>query len=215
MKLLRLCAFVLVFAGTAAVADAQTADNPPRGNVSGFGTFAPSVSDGLDRGNGFGGSAAFFFSPAVGVEGGVRRQTFDVLNTEANSLSGGELTANVVSLNVVVRVASTGRVQPYATGGLALFLNSYAIDPALRTDLESFQFTLAETIDNAAGFNVGGGADILLSERLGVFIEGRYFAATADTLGSLVDNPTQITGDAPGEQKLNVFAVNGGIRIYF
>ncbi len=214
MKLLRLFALVLGCVGAAAAANAQTADNLPRGNVSGFGTFATSVADGLDRGNGFGGSAAFFFSRSIGVEGGVRRQTFDVVQTDENSLSGGELAANVVHFNVLVRIAS-GRVQPYATGGVAFFMNSYSVDAARLADLGSFQFVSNESIDNAVGFNVGGGADVQLSGRLGLFVEGRYFTATADTLGSLTDQQTQITGESPGEQKLNVFAVSGGIRIYF
>ncbi len=214
MKSLRLLVFVLVSAGFVFAAAAQTADNLPRGNVSGFASFAASVSDGLDRGNGFGGSASFFFSRLLGVEGGWRRQSFDLIGNDTNSLSGGELDADVITANLVTRIAS-GRVQPYVSGGLAFFVNNYAIDSTLLADLEAFGFTAAESIDNAVGFNVGAGVDIQASARIGVFVEGRFFAATADTLASLTDNVTQITGDAPGEQEMNVFAVTGGVRIFF
>jgi len=159
MKLLRLSVFVLVFAGAASIAAAQTADNLPRGNISGFATFAASVSDGLDGGNGFGVSGAYFFSRLIGVEGGWRRQTFDVLSTEENSLSGGDLTANVITAGVVVRMA-TGRVQPYAVGGLAFYINDYSIDPAAEEALAAFNFLVAESIDSVVGFNVGGGVDL-------------------------------------------------------
>lgn len=214
MKLLRLFIFVLAFAGTAAVARAQGAVEPPRGSVSGFAGYAASVPDGLDRGHGFGGSASFFFSDALGVEGGWRRQAFDVNRTDANSLSGGELTADVVTANLVVRMAA-GRIQPYVSGGLAFYLNGYTIDPVLAAQLEDFNFASDETVDNVVGFNVGGGVDFQASRRVGVFVEGRFTAASADTLGSLTDQITQITASSPGEQELNVFAVNGGIRIYF
>jgi len=214
MKLLRLSVFVLVFAGAASIAAAQTADNLPRGNVSGFGTFAASVSDGLEGGNGFGLSGSYFFSRLIGVEVGWRRQTFDVLSTEGNSLSGGDLTANVITAGVVVRMA-TGRVQPYAVGGLAFYANNYSIDPAKEAELAAFNFSAAESIDGAVGFNVGGGVDFQASGRVGIFVDARFISATADTSGSLTDLATQITASAPGEQQLNVFAVSGGIRILF
>ena len=214
MKLLRLSIFVLVFGGAASIASAQTADNLPRGNVSGFGTYAASVSDGLERGHGFGAFGTYFFSRLVGIEGGWRRQTFYVVGTEANSLSGGELSANVITAGVIVRMAS-GRVQPYAVGGLAFYLNGYSIDPTVESELAEFNFSAGETIDNAVGFNVGGGVDFQASGRVGFFVEGRYIAATANTLASLTDRTTQITADAEGEQQLNFFAVSGGIRILF
>lgn len=214
MKLLRLFIFVLVFAGAASVASAQGAVDPPRGSVSGFAGYAASVPDGLDSGHGFGGAASFFFSRTLGVEGGVRRQSFDVTRTDTNSLSGGELTANVVTANLVVRM-SAGKVQPYVSGGLAFYLNDYSIDPAIEAQLQDFNFTSAETVDNTVGFNVGAGVDFQASRSFGVFVEGRFIAATADTLGSLTDQITQTTASLPGEQEMNVFAVSGGIRIYF
>jgi len=214
MKLLRLLVFVLVFAGAASVASAQTAANLPRGNISGFGSYAVTASDGLDQGYGFGASASFFFSPSIGVEGGWRRTTFDLQPSEANSLSGGDLNANVVTANVVVRIPS-GRLQPYVSGGLAFYVNGYTIDPAVEQQLRAFNFTSAETIENAVGFNVAGGFDFQASARLGFFVEGRFAAAKADTVGSLTDLATQITATSPGEQELNFFAVGGGIRIYF
>lgn len=214
MKLLRLFVFVFVFAGAASAAGAQTAASLPRGNVSGFGSYAVTASDGLDRGYGFGASASFFFSRSLGIEGGWRRATFDVQPTETNSLSGGGLNANVITANVVVRIPS-GKVQPYVSGGLAFYVNSYAIDPAVEQQLQAFNFTAAESIDNAVGFNVGGGVDFQASARLGFFVDGRFLAANADTLASLTDRATQITGTSQGKQELNFFAISGGIRIYF
>ena len=214
MKLLRVLAFVVTFVGVASVASAQEATTPPRGNVAGFGSFAASASDGLDSGHGFGFSATYFFSPVVGVEGGFRRQSFDVAGTDENTISGGDLSANVITANVVVRMAA-GNVQPYVSGGIAFFANSYTIDPTIDGELAEFNFIAAESIDNTVGFNIAGGVDFQASPSIGFFVEGRFTVATADTAGGLTDQITQITANSAGEQQLNVFTVNGGIRIFF
>lgn len=214
MKLLRVFAFAVIFVGVASVASAQDTITLPRGTVSGFGTFTATASDDLDRGHGFGFSGTYFFSRLIGVEGGFRRQSFDVAGNEANAVVGGELKANLITVNVVVRIAS-GSVQPYVSGGVAFYTNDYATDPAVVAELADFNFTAAESIDNTVGFNVAGGVDFQASARIGFFVEGRFTAATADTTGGLTDQFTDITATTAGEQKLNVFTVNGGIRIFF
>ena len=50
---------------------------------------------------------------------------------------------------------------------------------------------------------------------IGFFVEGRFTAATADSTGGLTDEFTDITATIAGTQELNVFTVNGGIRIFF
>ena len=45
MKLLRISAVLFLFLGVASLANAQTTADLPRGNVSGFGSFALSASD--------------------------------------------------------------------------------------------------------------------------------------------------------------------------
>jgi hypothetical protein len=214
MKVLWVLVFAVIFVGAPSLASAQDTITLPRGNVSGFGTFAGTASDGLDRGHGFGLSGTYFFSRLIGVEGGFRRQSFDLAGTEANSVAGGELKANVITANVVVRVAS-GSVQPYVSGGAAFYMNDYATDSAVAAALAAFNFTPAESIDNTVGFNVAGGADFQASPRIGFFVEGRFTLATADTTGGLTDQSTDITATTAGEQELNVFTVNGGIRIFF
>lgn len=214
MKFLRVFAFAVIFVGVASLASAQDTIPLPRGNVSGFGTFTASASDDLDRGNGFGLSGTYFFSRLIGIEGGFRRQSFDVAGSEANAVVGGELKANVITANVVVRMAS-GSVQPYVSGGVAFYANDYSTDPVVVAELANFNFTAAESIDNTVGFNVAGGVDFQASARIGFFVEGRFTAATADSTGGLTDEFTDITATIAGTQELNVFTVNGGIRIFF
>lgn len=212
MKLLRLCALTLLVFGLAPAAQAQ--DDAPVGNISGFGVFTPSPPDGLDGGHGFGVSGAWFLTPTIGVEGGFRRQAFDLERTDDNALEGGDLDTNVVTVNVVARVGS-GRIEPYVTGGLAFLLNDYATDPALVTGLAQFNLTSIESVDNAIGFNVGGGVDFRAARSIAVFAEGRFVAATADTVGGLRDDITQITSTTPGEQSLSSFGVSLGVRVLF
>lgn len=214
MKLLRIFAFSVIFVGVASLASAQDTIALPRGNVSGFGTFTATASDDLDRGNGFGLSGTYFFSRLIGVEGGFRRQSFDVAGSETNALAGGELKVNLITANVVVRMAS-GNVQPYVSGGVAFYTNDYATDPVVVAALADFNFVAAESIDNTVGFNVAGGVDFQASARIGFFVEGRFMAATADSIGGLTDEVTDITATIAGTQELNVFTVNGGIRIFF
>ena len=214
MKLLRILAFLVTFVGVASLASAQDTTTPPRGNVSGFGIFTARASDDLDRGNGFGVSGAYFFSRLIGVEGSFRRQSFDVMGSEANAVVGGELEANLITVNVVVRMTSSS-VQPYVSGGVAFYTNNYATNPAVVAELAAFNFTSAESIDNTVGFNIAGGVDFQASARIGFFVEGRFTAATADTTGGLTDQFTDITATTAGTQELNVITVNGGIRIFF
>ena len=214
MKLLRISAVLLLFLGVASLANAQTTVDLPRGNVSGFGSFALSASDGLDKGYGGGASGAYFFSDAIGVEGAFSFRTFDVAATGDNELSGGEVSTNILSLNVIGRFGD-GSIQPYVSGGVAFFMYDYTIDPAIASQLAQFNFTANEDIENTIGFNFAGGADFRLSDRVGAFVEGRYTIATADTTGGLTDQITNITATTAAEQKFNVFTFNGGIRIFF
>jgi len=212
MRQLRLIALgsALLFVGLPAHAQ----DELPRGNVSGFGVFTASASEGLDGGHGFGVSGAFFFSRAFGLEAGYRRQSFDVVATEANAVSGGDLAANIVTINAIGRFA-TGNVQPYISGGVAFISNDYSIDPTVAAQLAQFNFTAVESFDSTVGFNVGGGIDYQASHRIGLFVEGRFIAATVDTTAGLLDDVSGIEGSLPGEQKMNLFSVAGGVRIYF
>lgn len=212
MKLLRLCAFTLLVFGVVPQAEAQ--EDAPAGNISGFGVFTPSAPDGLDGGHGFGVSGAWFLSPTIGVEGGFRRQSFDLERTDDNALEGGDLDTNVVTVNVVARVGS-GRVEPYVTGGLAFLLNDYATDPAVAAQLAQFNFTSVESVDNAIGFNIGGGVDIRAARSIAVFAEGRFVAANADTAGGLRDDITQTTSTTAGEQSMSSFGVSVGVRVLF
>lgn len=214
MRFLRLASILLVSLGVASIAVAQTAEEPPKGNFAFFGTFAASASDGLDKGHGGGFSGAYFFTDMVGFEGGYRRQSFDVTDTTDNTLSGGTLSANVITLNAVVR-GSSGGIQPYFSGGLVFYANSYSIDAAVAQALEQFNFRADESIDNAIGLNVGGGVDFQASDRIGFFVDGRYTIATADTTSGLTDTISDVSQTMSGEQKLNVFTVNGGIKIFF
>ena len=214
MKLLRLSAIFFVFLAVASLANAQTTADLPRGNVSGFGSFALSASDGLDKGNGGGASGAYFFTDAIGFEGAFSLRTFDVTGTSGNQLSGGEVSTNTFTLNVIGRFA-TGSVQPYVSGGVAFFMYDYTIDPAVASQLAQFNFTANEDIKNTIGFNFAGGMDFQFSDRVGAFVEGRYSVAKADTTGGLTDQITNITATTTGEQEFNVFIFNGGIRIFF
>ena len=214
MRLLRVALVLLASIGVASFAAAQTAEDPPKGNIGFFGAFTASASDGLDSGHGGGFSATYFFSRLVGVEGGYRRQSFDVTNTSENTLSGGKLAANVITVNAVVRTGS-GSIQPYFSGGIVFYANSYTLDPLVAQELAEFNFRASESIESAVGFNLAGGADFQASPRIGFFVEGRYTIATADTTSGLTDELSQTSSSVSGEQKLSVFTVNGGIKIFF
>ena len=214
MKLLRVSAVALTLLGFPALASAQDTIKLSRGNISGFGSFAAAQADGLDSGHGFGFSGAYFFGDTIGVEGAYRRQGFTIEETDTNLLAPGDLNANVITLNVVARLSS-GRVQPYGTGGVAFFMNDYSTDSSTAQQLAQFNFTPNDSVENTVGFNVGGGVDIQASRSIGIFVEGRYFIATADTDRSLIDDFTQVTANDPGEQKLNYLTLNVGVRIYF
>ena len=213
MKLLRVSAFIIAFFGVASTAVAQDTLTLPKGNVSGFATFAATTSDGLSGGHGAGGSGTYFFSRMVGIEGGFRIESFDVTSTDDNGLSGGTLNSSIITFNVVARGAA-GQVQPYVSGGVAFFLNSYDIGSA-SAGLGEFNFVAAEEIDSTIGFNIAGGVDYQFNRRFGIFGEGRVTIAEADTRGGLTDTITGITSDQPGTQKMNIFVLNVGVRIYF
>ena len=214
MKLLRISAVIFVFLGVASLASAQTTADLPRGNVSGFGSFALSAPDGLDKGHGAGGSGTYFFTDAIGFEAAFSFRTFDVAATSDNQLSGGEVTTNILSLNIIGRFTA-GSINPYVSGGVAFFMYDYTIDSALASQLAQFNFIANEDIENTIGFNVAGGLDFQLSDRVGAFVEGRYTIATADTTGGLTDQISNITVTNVGEQQFSVLIFNGGIRIFF
>lgn len=214
MKLLRAFALLVVLLGLTPPAHAQGSNPLPRGNVSGFGLFTAGASDGLDGGAGFGVSGALFFGRAWGVEVGYRRPSFDVVGTDGNALAGGSLDANAITLNLIVRVPR-GNVQPFVSGGAVFLSSDYATDATVVQQLAQFNFSPAESFDNTVGFNVAGGVDFQATRSIGIFVEGRFIAATTDTVGGLTDDITQITATTAGTQEMNTFMVSGGIRIFF
>lgn len=193
---------------------AQAEPELPRGNVGFFGGYSVARSDDVEKGQGLGASASFFFSRLLGVEGGVRRQTFDVAGTPGNALSGGELDSNIITANVVVR-ATAGDIQPYGSAGIAFYSSSFTVDPTLQAQLAEFNFVATETVDNAIGFNAAGGLDFVATRRFGFFVEGRYTAATADTTARLRGQISGVASEQSGELELRLFTVAGGVRIFF
>lgn len=214
MKMLRVFALLVVAFALTLPAHAQGTNPLPRGNVSGFGVFTASASDGLDGGTGFGVSGAVFFARVWGVEGGYRRLGFDVIGTDDNTLEGGTLDANIITLNLIARLPR-GSVQPFVSGGVAFVSGDYATDATLVQQLAQFNLTPTESFESTVGFNVGGGVDFQATRSIGFFVEGRFIAATADTVGGLTDDITQVTATTDGTQEMNLFTVAGGIRIFF
>ncbi len=214
MKFGRITVLLVIFVGTAALATAQDTSAPARGNIGLFGSYAASAADGLDKGHGGGVSGTFFFSELLGIEGGYRRLPFDVVATDENAITGGTMSSNVITLNVVVRGAA-GAMQPYGSAGVAFVANSYTIDPNTQLNLDPANLIAAETVDSTVGFNFAAGVDFVAGERFGFFFEGRYIAATTDTSGGLRDPISGVERVATGSQDINAFIVAGGIRIFF
>lgn len=189
--------------------------NEPRFVLSGFGVAAAGHADGLSGGTGFGGSFAVFFSRILGAEAGVRLQSFDLVGTEANELSGGSLDAVVVTGNVVARFPTSGSVVPYVTGGVAFYRNDFQIDDTVANELAAFNFTALDTVDNVVGFNAGGGVRIALGQSFGIFGEARYLIASADTAGGLMDQISGVSREEAGSQDLNNLSFGFGVSISF
>lgn len=183
--------------------------------VSGFGLAAAAHADGLSGGTGFGGAVAGFFSPVLGAEFSVRLQSFDVAGTDANELSSGTLDAIVVTGNVVARFPTSGKVVPYVTGGVAFYTSDFEIESGLASDLAAFNFTAVDSVENAVGFNAGGGVLFALGRSFGVFGEARYVVASADTTGGLSDQVSGVTREVAGSQKLNNLSIGFGVSILF
>jgi opacity protein-like surface antigen len=198
----------------------QVGASPPRlddtrGSVGFFGGASTANADGLESGTQFGGSGAFYFSRNLGVEVGVQRRGLDLVGTSSNALSGGSFDSTVMTGSLLVRFPVTPRVAPYLVAGVAYFSNTYEVDPAIVNELSALNFRLTEEAENKLGFNLGGGVDVLLASRFGVFGEVRYLAASTDTRAELADTVSGIAVEDAGGQDLNGLAISAGVRVFF
>jgi opacity protein-like surface antigen len=186
-----------------------------RGSVGGFGGFSTAGAEGLENGFLLGGNAAFFFLDNIGIEAGVHRRSSDVVPTPSNALSGGSLDSTIVTGGVVVRFPVGARVVPYVAGGVAYFSNGFEVDAALSGRLAAVNFQVTEDMESALGFNVGGGADVLIARRWVVFGEVRYLDAASDTRAELRDTISGTTAEVGGSQDLKALEIRAGVRFVF
>lgn len=196
----------------------QQSTNPlavSRGNVAGFGGFVSGLGEGLESGPTFGASGTFYFTRNVGVEAGFQRHSLDLVGNGVNRLSGGTLDSSIAVFGIAARFPAGERVAPYVVGGIAYFSNSFEIAPSVADSLGDFNFVATESVDNALGFQVGGGIDVALGQRVAVFGEGRYLGTTADTVAELRDLVSDTAGQVMGEQDLGRFQAVAGVRILF
>ena len=139
---------------------------PHFGVQAGFGYFKASLT----------GSSNFVFSPPPGS-----------VSARSDRWAGeGELTAVPLCLNAVGR-AGSAKYQAYASGGIALFLNSFfaessaGLGAAAGEKIDSFKVPVAieDQAWTALGLNFGGGFDFKLAKRLALSVEIRYFLCPA------------------------------------
>lgn len=173
------------------------------------------VSAGLEPGPGFAVAGAVFVHRNVGVEVTVQRQSLDVLGTEANALSIGALRTTIATANVVGRFAPSRRVVPYVTGGVAFFSHTFDVDGSVTEPLAALRFDVNEQIESTVGLDVGGGVDVVVARRLGLFVDVRYFAGSSDTSATLTDDAGGTSATLAGNQDINGLAATGGVRIFF
>ena len=186
-----------------------------RGYVGFFGGASTANADGLESGALFGGGGAFYLTRNLGVELSVQRRSLDAVGTTANALSGGSFDSTIITAGVLLRFPVHPRVAPYLVAGIAHFSNTYEVDPTIVNELSAVSFRLTEEVDSKLGFNVGGGVDLLLVSRVGVFGEVRYLAASTDTRAELADRFTGAAFEDTGTQDLNGLAISGGVRVFF
>ncbi|HXV65284.1 MAG TPA: outer membrane beta-barrel protein [Vicinamibacteria bacterium] len=186
-----------------------------RGYVGAFGGYSTAGAEGLEDGFLVGGNAAFFLLEHVGIEAGVHRRSTDLASTPSNALSGGSLDSTIVTAGVVFRFPVSARVVPYVAGGVAYFSNSFEIDASLSGRLAALNFQATEEVDSALGFNVGGGAYVVLARRFQVFGEARYLNALSDTRAELRDTISGTTAEVGGNQGLNSLEIRAGVHFVF
>jgi hypothetical protein len=186
-----------------------------RGSVGGFVGFSTAGAEGVENGFLIGGNAAFFFLDYVGIEAGIHRRSTDLAQTPSNALSAGSLDSTIATAGVVVRFPVSARVVPYVAGGVAYFSNSFEVDPSLTGRLAALNFQVTEEVDSALGFNVGGGADVLVARRFVVFGEVRYLDAMSDTRAEIRDTISGTTAKVGGSQDLNALEIRVGVRFVF
>lgn len=186
MRPARLLLVVLIFALTRSTATAQT--SPGRLELSPFvgylfgGRVAPSPgAEVAGAGNqrlldhGYGGiRAAWFPSPALGVEVEVSRVTSAIAIRDLQCSDGGARCPYGASLDYLLAlgvIRGSGRVQPYAEvgGGMGLLASFFGRDP----DAHS-----ATRLTAAAAL----GVDVALSRDFALRLDGRGYATDIDDL---------------------------------
>jgi len=194
---------------------AQRGATEPRFAVGIFGSGVTGQADGLDSGQGLGASFAAFLSRNVGLELGYRRHAFDILETDENGLSGGDMDTDMVTAGVVFRVPNDSLATPWVAGGIAWFRNDAEIDPAVRDPLEAFGFIPQEEVDDVLGFQVGGGVDVRVATSIAVFGEARFASGSADTSATLTDSVSGVATTRVGDQDVRAVSLSGGVRFVF
>lgn len=167
----------------------------------------------------FGLSGAYYFNRFVGVEAAATRQKWEFLPDEVlfdtPPLSAGQVKSWVLSVSGLVRYPVGRQAAVYATGGLAYFINDYAVDSSTANELSALGFQVLDRMDNALGFNVAGGVNILAFRSFGFYTEVRYLWAEADTIAEISEPVTGTSSSFTSTQSLKILAWTGGVRLYF
>ena len=147
------------------------------------------------------GQVDYFFTKHVAVAAAFGYPpTFAVVG--AGSLAGvsaGKITGGPAGVFLEYHPLRTGRIQPYAGAGAAFLLVFGTKDGAL-TNL---------TAKSAAGPAIGAGADIMISDKWGIFIDAKKAWVGTIAKGNL--GPTPVKADV----RIDPMVYNAGVSFHF
>lgn len=116
----------------------------------------------------------YFFSPVIGVEGGIGFTPASIL--ASSNINGGTDFSSVINVdtyifnaNVVAQLAH-GPVRPFVTGGVA----------AVHFHFDTREFGTLTPSETDLAVNVGGGVKFQVKEDIMLRADGRYYWANSD-----------------------------------
>ncbi len=172
-------------------------------------------SEGAYGGNpAFGLSLAYYLNSHMALEMSAYR-TSSRVEESLEGLSAGRLTAFPLSISLLGRYPITDRVVPYGTAGAVFHFNSFRVCSRCLETWDALGIDIQERMENALGFQVGGGVDYMLGRALGLNVEVRYHFMKSGGTWAMTDRLSGL--ETSGELKdlnLNALVFRVGVKIF-
>lgn len=107
---------------------------------------------------------------------------------------------------------SREKFTPFFSGGLSLILVNYKLSEDTMNAYKNLGFSISTESKTAVGLNIGGGLEIIFTEKYSLVIDAYYIVGKSDFIYSITDEISGLSKEQTNRITLNSLAIGAGIK---